>query len=83
LALVPLILAGATQLSSAWELLEARGAIIVGKTNTPEMGARPHRVQRAQALLERFGCPPILPSEAFADGLVLLCAAEEVASKEW
>jgi bifunctional non-homologous end joining protein LigD len=30
-----------------------------------------------QALLERFDCPAILPSEAFADGQALLRAAEK------
>ena len=30
-----------------------------------------------QALLERFGCPAISPSESFEDGLALLRVAEE------
>jgi bifunctional non-homologous end joining protein LigD len=35
------------------------------------------RQDRLQALLERFGCPAVRPSETFMDGLALLCAAEE------
>ena len=35
------------------------------------------RQVRLQALLERFACPAVLPSEAFADGLALLRAAEK------
>jgi ATP-dependent DNA ligase len=34
------------------------------------------RQARLQALLERFGCPAIRPSETFMDGLALLRAAE-------
>jgi ATP-dependent DNA ligase len=36
-----------------------------------------------RALLERFGCPAILLSEPFEDGLALLRVSEERASREW
>ena len=35
------------------------------------------RQARLQALLERFDCPAVLPSESFEDGLALLRVAEK------
>ena len=35
------------------------------------------RQARLQALLERFDCPAVLPSESFEDGLALLRVAEQ------
>jgi ATP-dependent DNA ligase len=37
----------------------------------------PKRQARLQVLLERSGCPAVLPSETFLDCLTLLRAAEE------
>jgi bifunctional non-homologous end joining protein LigD len=36
------------------------------------------RQDRLQVLLQRFDCPPIRPSEAFADGVKLLQVAERM-----
>ena len=41
------------------------------------------RQGRLQALLPRFDCPPIRASEAFADGVKLLRAAERMSWRAW